>query len=352
MKSLISKGLVVLLLVLSASTTMASNKEFSKKLNQSYRVNADAVLEISNRFGKIHCTTWEQNEVAIEVTIRVAMAKEEKAQEMLDQIQVEFTGSREHVRAITQIQKLKMKGPHQEMEIDFYVKMPNTLHLDFENKFGDIVLGGHQGPVDITVGYGTCLAVSLPHPENRFQVSFGKLKVDEQVAGKCVIKYSDMKIRQAVELEVESSFSELKLLQVDDLELDSRYDELQLGELKKADIECSFSDLEIDQLSQVLRLQTRYGGCEIERVQEGFHRLDINNQFGHVELGFAPAASFALEAQVVFARLRIPERESQVQVVEETATRKTYSGVVGKDSSPSAQVDIESKNGGVEILYR
>ena len=66
---------LTLLLLLIPSIVFANNgsdkkkHEKSKSISKSFDVNSDATLSISNRYGDINVTTWNQNKIEIDVKI-------------------------------------------------------------------------------------------------------------------------------------------------------------------------------------------------------------------------------------------------------------------------------------------
>ena len=64
--------------------------EFVKKksVNKSYNVSASDKLNIRNSFGSVKVTTWDRNEIKVDVDIEVSANTEALAQKMLDRISV------------------------------------------------------------------------------------------------------------------------------------------------------------------------------------------------------------------------------------------------------------------------
>src|ERR1700761_3896895 len=81
------------LLVLSAPVyTLAANgfEEANRKrtINKSYKVTADDKLEIENSFGNVSISTWDKNEITVDIEIGTRASTDEKAQSMMDGIDV------------------------------------------------------------------------------------------------------------------------------------------------------------------------------------------------------------------------------------------------------------------------
>ena len=76
-----------------------------KKINKEFSVTSDALLNISNDYGNIDITTWEENRVVIQVIIKTNGDDEQKVREKLNDITVNFEASSSYVTAKTKIDK-------------------------------------------------------------------------------------------------------------------------------------------------------------------------------------------------------------------------------------------------------
>ena len=72
-----------------------------KTILKTYQVNADARIDITNKFGKVHVTSWDQNKVSNEVVITVGAKNEAVALDRLKAINVEFKSAASYVEAKT-----------------------------------------------------------------------------------------------------------------------------------------------------------------------------------------------------------------------------------------------------------
>ncbi len=93
MKKLINpyKGFILLALAVAPILGMANNGENIEKrrtISKSYNVGPDDRLSIENSFGNVVITTWDKNEILVEIEIGVNAPSEEKAQQMMDLINV------------------------------------------------------------------------------------------------------------------------------------------------------------------------------------------------------------------------------------------------------------------------
>ena len=85
--------LFIILLIPAISFAIEKDKgkyEKSKSIKKEYTVDSDALLRIDNRYGNVDVTSWDKNQVVIEVKITVSGNNEEKVVQRLKMIDVRF----------------------------------------------------------------------------------------------------------------------------------------------------------------------------------------------------------------------------------------------------------------------
>ncbi len=85
------KRLVLLAFALAPLLSMANdgdNVEKKRTISKTYTVGPDDRLSIENSFGNVTVTTWDKNEIQVDIEIGVRASTDEKAQRMMDQINV------------------------------------------------------------------------------------------------------------------------------------------------------------------------------------------------------------------------------------------------------------------------
>src|ERR1700759_4662905 len=88
---LLKLAAVVLVLSAPVMTLAANGDEDVRKqrlINKSYPVTADDKLEIENQFGNVVISTWDKNEITVDIEISARANSEEKAQDIMNRIDV------------------------------------------------------------------------------------------------------------------------------------------------------------------------------------------------------------------------------------------------------------------------
>ncbi|MEM0932711.1 MAG: hypothetical protein AAGJ12_09610, partial [Bacteroidota bacterium] len=106
MRTLQYKRLLLIIIVLPL-TLLAGNDKLGgkytkeKTIKKEYQVNSSALLKINNSYGNLNLTSWNEDRVVIEVQIKTNGNNEERVQERLDEIDVDFENSTNLVSART-----------------------------------------------------------------------------------------------------------------------------------------------------------------------------------------------------------------------------------------------------------
>ena len=69
-----------------------ARQDYERKYSESYPVNADGTVSLTNRYGEINVETWAQNKVQIDVRVRVTASSKDKAESTFDRITINFMG--------------------------------------------------------------------------------------------------------------------------------------------------------------------------------------------------------------------------------------------------------------------
>ncbi len=347
MKRITHISILISLMLFFAMSSMSA-QELKKSFNESYAVNADAEVQISNKFGTVNIEIWDKNQVEINVEVRVDAKSDKESQRILDKIDVKISGSNDQVKAITSFDG-KLNCKNCDMEIEYEVKMPASNALTLKNEFGNAYVGKLAGKTDIEIGYGNLELDELSGKENRVVVKFGNAEINTVKASELVIEYGNVELGKAGYLDLYTRFSNAEVGEVSELILDSQYDGLEIGSVDIMRAKTSFSGLEIGEVFNKLDLNSSYGGVEVSRVSGGFSSIDIVSEFGGVELDISSSASYKLSASSSFGSIDFPESNASITKQIEKDFKKEVEAFVGDDKSSSSTVVVRVKNCDVDI---
>ncbi|MCF8368610.1 MAG: hypothetical protein K9G76_06175 [Bacteroidales bacterium] len=343
---------VLSILMVFAFQAMAFKDEYKKTVSKSFDISQDAKLIVKNKFGRIHCENWDKNKISISVEISVQASNQDKANKIFDKINIEFSGSSSLVSAITKSADNLFNNNNNEIDIDYTIHMPASVSIEFDHKFGDIILGEVKGSSEIELGYGSLKANKLSSTKNVLDISFSDAYVGYINSAELELKYSEMEIDEAVSMSVESQFSEFQVGDIDALTLETGYDDDFIGSVRDLDVEASFSDVEVRNLNERLVGDFDYGELKVKNIAQGFKLIELTSSFSGADLGFNNEASFRLIATVKMGDLSYPQDRARLNVVDLSFTSNKYEGIIGDNQQTTSKVIIESKNAGVNLFYR
>jgi len=195
-------NLAALLFVLSAPvmTKAANGDEDVRKqrlINKHFDITADDKLEIENQFGNVVVSTWDKNEITVDIEISARASSEERAQDIMDKIDVKDGKDGHSIWFRTKVGEIHNNnnnhGGRNENErgfyIDYIVHMPASNRLDIANSFGKTEIPSFKGLVTLTSKFGSLNTGKLDNVD-QIDVEFGKAYITAVNNGKVVFKFN------------------------------------------------------------------------------------------------------------------------------------------------------------------
>jgi hypothetical protein len=170
----------------------------TKVINRSYTVTAEDKLQIDNQFGDVTVTTWDQQKITVDIEIGARAYTDEKAQDILNQIDVKEEKSDHLIGFHTKVGEIHSHnnsrhdggdgGDNRTFYIDYVIHIPAGNPLDIHNDFGRTEVPDFKGPVNLMSKYGSLTAGNLASV-GTIDVEFGKCTIGDISNGKIVLQY-------------------------------------------------------------------------------------------------------------------------------------------------------------------
>jgi hypothetical protein len=237
MKKLINpfKGLILLAFALApllSSANNGDNIEKKRTISKTYTVTAEDRLAIENSFGNITVSTWDKNVIQVDIEIGVRAPSDEKAQQMLDQINVTDHQGVKEIHFRTDIGRMSGKnknndnGDGRKFYVDYKVSMPSKNPLSIENSFGKINIPDFAGTTTLISKFGELTTGKIPNAK-LIHVEFGKAEIGSLNNADIIFKFNsnsyvaglsgsskvDVQFCSRVDLTVDNAVTELSLFQ-------------------------------------------------------------------------------------------------------------------------------------------
>ncbi|WP_240773228.1 hypothetical protein [Pontibacter sp. SGAir0037] len=290
--------------------------EMRKTFEKVYKVSSADMLNIENKFGKVHVNTWNKNEIQVRVDIICRAGSEQRAQEMLDKISIRESRTGSSISVKTEMQSMTISGNSKTgFEINYTINMPESNPLTISNSFGDVYLAAFKGKTNIAVKYGSLKTERLGNVANTIKLAYG--------SGSCGYMNGGS---------VDVSYGSLNLDGTNDIQGSSRY-----------------SDFRIGNLDQALSMQIKYGSLRVDNISKNMQKINLESGFSPITLGFDQNTAFNFDVNVHFSSFKFDQDVVNVTSLQRNGhTSSEYKGKFGT-SSPKASVSIVSKYGDVKF---
>ncbi|RZS90650.1 hypothetical protein [Aquimarina brevivitae] len=331
------------------------NKE--KSLKKEFSVNSDALLKIKNDYGNLDITSWDQNKIVIEVTIKVSGNDEEEVIEKLESIDVEFKSSTQMVSAITVFDQNKKSwwdkitggsSRNLSMKINYKVKVPVTNAIDLNNNYGSITLDKIKGSSKINCDYGQLIIGELLSDTNDINIDYtnnSSIKVMKK--GNINADYSDYEVGSSEYINLVADYTQSKLDNVKELNYNCDYGGLKLGNTGSINGVGDYVDIKINTVSDKLVLNTDYGSIIVHKLQPSVKEVIIDADYSGVELNVAPDFNFDFNLKASYGGINV-DSDFTVKHKDTKGTSKEYKGYYGTENSGNSII-ISSSYGGVKL---
>jgi hypothetical protein len=286
------------------------DEEVNRKrlINKHYNVTAEDKLEIENQFGNVVVSTWDKNEITVDIEIGAKAPTDERAQEIMNEIDVKDYNSNHIISFKTKVGEIhngsgKNKTGNdndRSFYIDYVVHMPAGNPLELENSFGKTEVPNFKGLVTLTSKFGSLTTGKLDNVD-AIDVEFGKAAIEEIGNGKVVFKFNkESKIgKVSGNVKITSEFSHNVLFNVTDkiqeLAVFEQYSGIRVVVDKalsaQIDVHTSFGHFHNDSefaIKEQKEDESDYGPHFDKdysgKAGEGRARIRIKSSFGNVRL--------------------------------------------------------------------
>lgn len=320
-------GLCLLLITTSSMQAIAPKQTKEKTIKASYQVKFKDLLDLDNRYGNISITNHVGSSVEVEVTVKAWDGTAKRAQETLDRISIEREQNGRKVTLKTHIQedggKDRIINTSRGFSINYRIKMPEQMHLELENKFGNVQLARVLGEVDLEVKHGNLETKMLG--EGEVEVKFGNVSIEGfQKTASVKVKHGNLEIGQASQLQINQSHGNCQLGMVDHLE----------GEVKHG-------NTNIKQVAKVLKWENEFGNFNLKQMGDNFDKVRLEVKHGHASLDFGESSKFGLAARTEHGSI---QHNIKNITVDKERFEHTAHGTVNGGGKASVDIAVEFGN--------
>ena len=349
---------LLILLFLIPVLTFANNPihgkhkyEKTKKVNKEYSVDANALLEVSNKYGDINVTSWNQNRVTIDVVITVSGNDEDKVMDRLEMIDIDFSGSSSVVSARTRIEKKRSgwswswgKKGNIHYKIDYTIKVPITNKVDLNNDYGNISVNELEGRAMLNCDYGNINAGDLNHNDNNIDLDYGKANISYMRGGDIIVDYSKITIEETGDVTLDADYTTSVFEKTKNIRYECDYGSLKINNAISVVGDGDYLTTRLGTISKKVSIVSDYGSVRIEQLKDGFDSVNFDGDYCSFKVG-VPNAPFSFTVDLSYAGFKRDDSgyDFSKQIVKSSSKyyQGTYKG--GSDS----RIKISSDYGSV-----
>jgi hypothetical protein len=347
---------VILFLPFFLSAHPIKKHEKTKTVSKKFKVNSNATVYIKNKYGNVNVTTWDKNSVEIDVKITVEGRSEDKVEEKLNAISIDFEATENLVEARTVIESIKSSwnwwGSNSNKlsyKINYYIKMPKTNNADLNNKYGSIDLDVLEGKANINCDYGSIQVDKLLNANNTIELDYcSSSDIRYMKSGSLNADYSKVTVKKTDKIRVNADYSGVKIGSSDTVDFNCDYGSISINDAYSVDGNSDYAGMKIGTLRENLRIDTDYGGLRINELMKGFNEVVIDGNYAGIKIGTSSDNNFKFAVDLGYASFNYPEEYTETFKSIKKSTKKYYEGVFGKGNSKST-LKIRSNYGGVSL---
>ena len=288
-------------LLLMQSVGGMAQVEKTRNVNRNYTIDNNVRLNFENKFGKLHIDTHDDDQLEVDILIKVDFRNESRARQLLDRIDIDINESSSEISYETKISGDIHNKKGEGFSIDYNIKMPKNNPLTAKVSFGDMYVGDLTNSADIEVSYGSLKVMRLTGNTD-LELAFSKGEIKELGNGSVLIKYGGLEVGKIGNGNFEQQFSDVNIDEAGEIDLESKYGSVELGNVVAVVGRSNFTDLKIGQLHKRIDMVTSYGnGMEIRNLSKDFELVDLRGKFGGYTIYLASDIKANIEVKTSFA---------------------------------------------------
>lgn len=363
MKTIYSKFLLLLLLIPflgAAANDFDGRYTKEKKINKKFNVSANALLKVNNSYGNVDISTWDQNRIEIEVSIKTNGNDEEKVIQRLQEIDVEFSNSSSQVSARTVFDRqdkswwsnLFGSSSNVSMEINYKIKAPVKNSVDLNNDYGNIRIDRLEGNANISCDYGRLFIGDLLGDNNQLNFDYTRNSTINYIKrGTINADYSEYTIEEAGSLDINADYTESRIGKVENIKFNCDYGGISINKLRNLRGQGDYVGVKLGSVYNSVELEMDYGSASIDKVMKGAQQVNINSDYTSVKIGYHRSTPFNFRITTSYGGVKGIDGEDGFQVNKrrQSTGDNFYEGYHLSENS-GGSINVKSSYGSVTFV--
>ncbi|KFF04022.1 DUF4097 family beta strand repeat-containing protein [Flavobacterium reichenbachii] len=323
-----------------------------KNIKKTYIVNSNAGIDIENKYGNITVSTWDEDKIDLDITIKVNGSDEKWVDEKLNGIDVNITALKSLVSAVTSMESsyIKSRGSSNSFEINYVIKIPKNGTVKLLNKYGNITTFNLESTTDISCKYGKVTIGKLNGANNKIQIDYCQNSSIEYIkSGTVLAKYSGLKVNDSGNLNLDTNYTDLVIADGQNIKYDCNYGNLKFQKINSFNGTGNYLTISIGEISNNLSVNTNYSKLNVGTINEKAGNININSGYTDIQLGYSSNYAFDFNIATKYASIKSND-DLEINVTETKNNSKNISGFHKKKGQNKVQ--INSNYGNVTLTQK
>jgi len=323
-----------------------------KNIKKTYIVNSNAGIDIDNKYGSITVSTWDEDKIDLDITIKVTGGNENWVNEKLNSIGVDITALKSMVSATTSIgnSSFKSKGSSNSFEINYVIKIPKNGTVKLNNKYGNITALALESTADIACRYGKVTLGKLNGSSNRIQIEYCQNSTIDYIKnGTVLARYSGLKVNDSGNLNLDMNYTDLTMSDGQNIKYDCNYGTLKFQKINSFVGSGNYLTVSIAEISNNLSVDANYSKINVGALSEKANNVNINSGYSDVSLGYSPNYSFDFDITTRYGSIKGGD-DLEIAVTESKSNSKSISGYHKRKGQN--KVFITSNYGNITLIKK
>lgn len=321
-----------------------------KNIKKTYIVNSNAGIDIDNKYGNITVSTWNEDKIDLDITIKVNGPNENWVNERLNSIDVDITALKGMVTAITNLgnSSLKSKGSNNSFEINYVIRIPKNGSVKLVNKYGNISTLSLEANTDINCKYGKVTLGKLNGSNNQIEIAYCQnSSIDYIKTGSIDARYSGLKINDSGNLNLSANYTDVSLNEAQNIKYQCNYGTFKFQKINSLNGSGNYLTINVGEVSSNFSFDTNYSKINIGTMNEKAGNVSINSGYTDISLGYSPNYAFDFDVSARYSNIK-HDNTLDISISETKSNSKRISGFYRKKGQN--KVNINSNYGNISLI--
>ncbi|MDR2293283.1 MAG: hypothetical protein LBE11_07405 [Prevotellaceae bacterium] len=270
------KTLLTLIFVFATAILFAQKEEYRREINKDFSVEANAKLSISNIYGNVNIVEGSENRIVFKIEIKGKGKNAKTVKEYAEDVNVDFTSNNNHVLATTKFPKMKCENCG--ISVDYVVVVPRSATMNFDIKYGNLVINNTPKPLSVEILYGNFKANTVE--DVYISAKYGDVKFEKCNNLTATLLYGDLTATTISKAIIDTKYGNINFSACGDTKITSLYSDINADVTANTIVDVKYAKVAIGKCNK-LTFKSLYADFKSNSVADA----NINIGYADVEIG-------------------------------------------------------------------